>query len=162
MSYTLLKLIHIGAFLFWLGPALGAWFVLKYSQKQTGETSATTSLIYRVFFFTIWLEHIALLVLLTTGVMMAIQYSMFEMVWFQQKLLVIMYLIIPLEIIDIWLGNWKVKKLIEQRNGRRTLSDGEHRLIGFYHKEFTYTSLALIPVSVALIMWLAISKSPIW
>lgn len=162
MSYTLLKLIHIGAFLFWLGPALGAWFVLKFSQKETGELSATTSLVYRVFFFTIWLEHIALLVLLSTGVLQAIQYSMFEMVWLQQKVLVIMFLIIPLELIDIWLGNWKVRRLIEQRNSGRELSTGEYSLIRFYHKEFTYVSLALIPISVALIMWLAISKSPIW
>ena len=46
--YSLLKLIHIGSLVLWLGPALGSWLVLRYMQRQQGELSPATGLVYKV------------------------------------------------------------------------------------------------------------------
>jgi len=156
--YSFLKLIHLGSLIFWLGPALGSWFVLRYSQKNAGEQSETTQLIYKVFFFTVTLEHIALLTLLLSGVWMAAAYGLFQAQWLQYKIVIIALFVLPLEIFDIWLGNWKLKKLIEKRGHGGMLSEKESRLVHFYHGTFTNIAIVLIPFSVLIIMWLAIAK----
>jgi len=158
MSYTLVKLIHIGSLVFWLGPALGSWLVLKYSQKKTGEYSEATSLIYKIFFFTLTLEHVALACVLSTGLILGFYFGHWPAEWLQWKLLIILVVIIPLEIVDIWLGNWKVKRLVESRILGETLSSKEQALINFYHSKFTTFAIAVLPISIAAIMWLAIAK----
>ncbi len=159
MTYSVLKLIHLGALVFWLGPALGSWLVLRYSQKKTGELSETTSLVYKVFFFTLTLEHIAFVTLLSTGFLMAYTYHLFSLEWLQYKLAIVLLVIIPLEIIDIWLGNWKVQKLVEKRSSGNTLTGREEGYIQFYHRTFTTIALITIPTSVMAIMWFAITKT---
>lgn len=158
MSYTLIKLLHIGSLIFWIGPALGSWLVLRYSQQQTGEHSETTALIYKVFFFTLTLEHIALAVLLSTGAIMAFHFGHWPAAWLQWKLLLIIVVIMPLEIVDIWLGNWKVKQIINKRSIGTTLTATENKMIHFYHRYFTGAAIIILPATVFLIMWLAISK----
>lgn len=156
--YTLIKLIHIGSLIFWIGPALGSWLVLTYSQKLTGEESASTKLVYRVFFFTLSLEHIALAALLSSGAIMAFHFGHWPAQWLQWKLLIIAAVIVPIELIDIGLGNWKVKQLIEKRSHGEKLSASEHKLIHYYHYYFTTFAIAVLPFTVFAIMWLAIAK----
>ena len=78
--------------------------------------------------------------------------------WLGYKLLIILIVIIPIEIVDIYLGNWKVEKLVEKRRDGVTLTSQEESVIDFYHGVFTKTAILLIPTSVICIMWLAISK----
>jgi len=158
MSYTFIKLLHIGSLAFWIGPALGSWLVLRYSQYQTGEHSNTTALIYKVFFFTLTLEHISLAVLLSTGAIMALHFGHWPAQWLQWKLLIIVLVIVPLEIVDIWLGNWKVNQLVEKRNAGTALTKLEKKLIRFYHRYFTSAAIVILPIAMFLIMWLAIAK----
>ena len=68
--HAALKVIHIGSLVRWLGPALGSWLVLRYMQQQEGELSPATAKVYRVFFWTLTLEHIALVTLLLSGASM--------------------------------------------------------------------------------------------
>ncbi|MGY0216254.1 hypothetical protein ACWJJH_02575 [Endozoicomonadaceae bacterium StTr2] len=159
MTYTVLKLIHLGSLVFWLGPALGSWLVLRHAQRSTGELSQTTSLVYRIFFLTVTLEHIAFATLLTSGVLLASLYNLFTLPWLQYKLAIVLLIVVPLEVVDIWLGNWKIKQLVTKRNAGATLTSRESACIRFYHTTFTYIALATIPASVLAIMWLAISKT---
>lgn len=161
MSYTLIKLLHIGSLIFWIGPALGSWLVLRYSQHKTGELSETTGLVYKIFFFTLTLEHIALVVLLSTGAIMAFHFGYWPAQWLQWKLAIIVSVIVPLEVVDIWLGNWKVKRLIEKRNNGTELTALEHKFVRFYHRCFTHAAIVILPIAVFLVMWLAISKAVI-
>ena len=64
----------------------------------------------------------------------------------------------PLEIVDVLLGNWKAKHWVERRANGLTLSATEQRLLQFYHGTFTKLALLLLPVTVLLIMVLAVSK----
>ena len=160
--YSLLKLIHIGSLVLWLGPALGSWLVLRYMQRQQGELSPATGLVYKVFFATITLEHVAFCTLLLSGTWMAFSYGWLEMPWLQNKLLLVLLLVVPLEIVDIWLGNWKVKQLVCRRSAGVALSENEQALIHFYHRGFTWFAIVLLPPTVLLIMWLAVSKQGLW
>lgn len=156
--YSLLKVVHLGSLVLWLGPALGSWLVLRYAQQQQGELGAATSLVYKVFFLTLTLEHVAFCTLLVTGASMAFGYGWIEMPWLQQKLWLVMLLIVPLEVADIWLGNWKVQQLVNKRIGGQQLTTRQHALIHFYHQGFTYLAILTLPITVLLIMWLAVSK----
>lgn len=160
--YSLLKVMHIGAFMLWLGPALGSWLVLRYMQQQQGETSPATGLVYRVFFLTLTLEHIAFVTLLLTGSLMAYQAGWFYTPWLQQKLWLVLLVIVPLEIVDIWLGNWQAKRIVELRSLGHPLSARQEQLLHFYHQGFTKLALFVMPATILLIMWLAVSKQPLW
>jgi len=74
----------------------------------------------------------------------------------------VLLLIVPLEIVDIWLGNWKVQQLIKKRSLGEALTSRQQNLIQFYHKGFTNLALLTLPVTVLAIMWLAVSKQPLW
>ncbi|HBN87651.1 MAG TPA: DUF2269 domain-containing protein, partial [Rheinheimera sp.] len=145
-----------------LGPALGSWLVLRYMQQQEGELAPATAKVYRVFFWTLTLEHIALVSLLLSGAAMAFMYGFIAMPWLQQKLWLVLLIIVPLEIIDIWLGNWKVKRLIAARSAGTTLTPRQQALVQFYHKAFTNLVLVTLPATVLIIMWLAVSKQVLW
>ena len=160
--YAALKVIHIGSLVMLLGPALGSWLVLRYMQQQEGELAPATAKVYRVFFWTLTLEHIALVSLLLSGAAMAFMYGFIAMPWLQQKLWLVLLIIVPLEIIDIWLGNWKVKRLIAARSAGTTLTPRQQALVQFYHKAFTNLVLVTLPATVLIIMWLAVSKQVLW
>ena len=160
--YAALKVIHIGSLVMWLGPALGSWLVLRYMQQQEGELSAATANVYRVFFWTLTLEHIALVSLLLSGATMAFMFGFISMPWLQQKLWLVLLIIVPLEIVDIWLGNWKVNRLIAARSAGTALTARQQALVQFYHKGFTNLALITLPATVLIIMWLAVSKQALW
>ena len=105
-EYALIKLIHLGALVFWLGPALGAWFVLKAVEDGSYKPNSVVEKVSDLFFVSIILEHLAFLVLLITGFIMANKYDLFDSLWLQQKLMVVFFIIVPLEILDVLLGNW--------------------------------------------------------
>ncbi len=158
-EYAITKLIHIGALIFWLGPALGAWLVYKSVDTEQNKKSSLAKTVSRVFYQMIMLEHIALAALLITGILLAIQANWFSVPWLQQKLYLVGLIIIPLEVADIVLGNWLANRASGKLFSGQTLTEKEHWAHQFYHGLFTKIALILIPVSVTLIMYLAISKT---
>lgn len=159
MSYTLLKLLHLGSFIFWLGPALGAWLVLKKVEKD--GINQTTAKVNKVFFTMIAVEHIAFISLLLSGLLMAMEYGWLDSQWLQQKLMIVGLIVIPLEIIDIVLGNWLVAKASTKLFNGDFLTQQEQRYVDFYHGPFTKLAIVIIPIAVLFIMYLAISKAPL-
>jgi uncharacterized membrane protein len=160
MEYILLKVIHIGALLMWIGPALGAWCVLKVAERKTPITNPVLAKVSRVFFWMVTLEHIAFLALLATGITMAKQYGWWGSDWLNQKLLIVMGVIVPLEIIDIVLGNVIVARASKRLHQGAGISVTERTCIHFYHGPFTILALMLIPITVFLVMYLAVGKVP--
>ena len=160
MGYSILKLVHIGALVLWLGPALGAWIVLKAVERE--EVNSVTAKVNRAFFAMITLEHIAFFVLLATGLYMAMMAGWFATTWVHQKLLIIGLIIIPLEVVDIVLGNWLAAKASRNLYNGQKLSRREQRWLVIYHGPFTKLAIVIIPLSVILIMYLAVSKSPLF
>lgn len=152
-----LKLVHIGALIFWLGPSLGGWLILLSSRKQLGEHSPATHLAYRIFIRLLIVEHLAFLVLLATGTgMVALAYNL-HTPWLQWKILLILAVILPLEIADIWYGNIKLPRIFVQQNSAGyNIQDA--RTLHIYHRYITTAAILIIPLCVTLIMWLVIAK----
>lgn len=159
MEYTLLKLVHIGSLVFWLGPALGAWLVLKFANKETDYSNPVAARVSRMFFFSIVIEHVAFVVLLTTGFTLAIKYQMMGVTWLNQKLYIIMLVVIPLEVVDVLLGNWLASNAEKKLYQGRQITSWEQKALNFYHGLFTKLALILIPTSVLAIMYLVIGKT---
>lgn len=157
MEYALVKVLHLGALVFWLGPPLGAWLMLRRAQ-QTIKDPQQLYQQYRLFYRLIALEHVALLVLLGSGVWMAANYSWFESPWLQQKLKLVFWGLLPLELLDILLANYLLPRYSKMQAEGAELEGWQVRLIGFYHGPFTYIAIVLIPCLTLAIMYLASSK----
>ncbi|GLQ29989.1 hypothetical protein [Litoribrevibacter albus] len=155
----MLKLVHLGALVFWLGPPFGAWLVLKFVAPLSTYTDPVAAKVSRVFYWTIILEHIAFAVLLITGFTLALKYGLMGAQWLDQKLLIVFLLVIPLEIIDVCLGNWIAARASKKLYGGQTVTSWERKGLEIYHGLFTKVALAIIPLAVLGIMYLAISKS---
>lgn len=156
-TFVALKILHIGALIFWLGPSLGAWFVLIMMRKQLGEITPATHLAYRVFIKMLIVEHVAFVALMASGIGMASVVFGFNQPWLQWKLLIILTLIVPLEILDIWYGNIKLPAIFSRLN-TTGYDTQQTRTLHIYHTYVTRLAIAAIPVSVLAIMWLVIAK----
>lgn len=155
--FVVLKILHIGSLIFWLGPSLGAWFVLLSLRKHLGEITPAAHLAYRIFIKMLILEHIAFVALIASGLGMACLVYGFNQPWLQWKLLIIVFLIVPLEILDIWYGNIKLPQIFSHLN-EAGYDTAQTRTLHIYHAYVTRTAIAVIPISVLVIMWLVIAK----
>lgn len=158
MDYSLLKLVHLGALVFWLGPPLGAWLVLRYMQNPGVCGSSTLLSVSKVFFGTLVIEHVAFVVLLSTGYLLASGFGFFGVEWLQQKLLIILVFLVPVEIADVIFGNILAAKAAQKLYSSDELTVTENWCLNFYHGTFTKLAIAVVPVSVVIIMYLAVSK----
>ena len=149
--YSAFKVFHLGCLVFWLGPTLGSWWILINARKSGSAT--TIKHIYPYFLQTLWLEHIALIGLLASGAAMASIYSVWGQNWLIWKLVIICSIIIPLELVDIYIGNFKLPARIKQNK----VGKMEH----FYHGPFTTIAMLVLPPAVLAILILATTKLPI-
>ena len=159
-----LKILHLGALVFWLGPSLGAWFVLLATRKYLGEITPAAHLAYRIFIKLLILEHIAFTALIGSGLSMAYLVFGFDQPWLQWKLLIILLFVLPLEILDIWYGNIKLPQIFARFN-EAGYDPTQTRTLHIYHVYVTRAAIAIIPASVLAIMWLVIAKpnlSQLW
>ena len=158
-EYGILKLIHLGALVFWLGPPLGAWLVFKAVEDGSYQPGSLAQKVSRVFYLTVIVEHIAFVALLVTGYLMALKYDLLGAVWLEQKLYIVVLVVVPLEILDLFLGNWVASKASAKLYANRPISKWEKAGLDLYHGIFTKIALVVIPLSVLAIMYLATSKS---
>lgn len=157
-SFNLVKLVHIGALVFWIGPTLGAWWMLRVANYRFGEPGIVSQFLYQVFLHLLWVEHIAFAVLLLSGASLAWLHGWWGASWLDVKLLLVFAVVVPLEIFDIWLGHVRLPGLFRHRHPSRPYSAKETALLDLYHGRLTRVALWVMPVVVALIMWLAVSK----
>lgn len=158
LTYSLLKVIHLGALILWIGPALGAWLVLRKARAVYDVQSREYQLIERVFLGTLIIEHLAFITLLASGILMASQLGWWQAEWLQQKLWLVSGIIV-LEVIDIALGNWLLVRLHRRRARGQPLATS--RAEAFYHGIFTRVALFALPPASLAIIWLAVSKQPL-
>ena len=160
-DYGLLKLIHIGSLILWLGPALGAWLVLRALDDKNFAGGAVAAKVSRVFYVTVIIEHVAFVGLLTSGFYLAHTYHFFGSPWLTQKLAIVLLIIVPLEVVDIILGNWLASTASKKAYAGIVLTSWERRGLEIYHGAFTKIALLVLPIAVLLILYLATSKTAI-
>lgn len=154
-----LKLIHIGALMFWIGPALGGWWMLRLANHRFGEPGMVSQFFYQAFLRLLWVEHVAFVCLLASGGALAAVQGWFGQSWLTAKLVVVVCIIVPMEATDIWLGHVRLPALFRQRHPSRPYSREESGLLAFYHGRFTGLALWTMPAAVTAVLWLAVSKT---
>lgn len=155
LTYSLLKVIHLGALIFWIGPALGAWLVLRKARRAFALQSNEYQLVERVFLGTLIVEHLAFVALITSGILMAVQLDWWQAEWLQQKLWLVTVIVL-VELADIALGNGLLVLLHRHRAQGQAIAPS--RMEQFYHGAFTSFALYALPLLTLIIFWLAVSK----
>ncbi len=156
--YSILKILHIGSLIFWLGPTLGAWWLLRATTYRFGEPSIISQYLYRLFLKVTEIEHIALMTLLITGGLLGMLLDSYQQTWLLIKLTLILVILLPFEALDIWLCHYKLANMFERRHPSTPYAIEENRLLAFYHHQFVPLALLFIPITVLIIFWLVISK----
>jgi hypothetical protein len=156
---VVIKLVHLGALVFWLGPPLGAWLVLRTVEDGSYQQGSLAEKVSRVFYLTVILEHVAFIALLATGFLMALKYDLMESVWLNQKIFIVFLVVVPLEVADVLLGNWIASTASKKLYAGEPLKNWERYGLEAYHGIFTKIALIVIPLSVLAIMYLATSKA---
>ncbi len=150
------KVFHIAALIFWLGPSLGAWLLLRVVRKQYADDHELSVMCHRVFTNVLLIEHIAFVVLLVSGAVMAMKFQFYQQGWLQWKLALVLIIILPLELFDVWLGNVKLHKLFRQ--AEMLDDEASKRILSAYHITLTRTAIFILPITMLVIFCLVIAK----
>lgn len=113
MSYSIYKLIHLIAMVLWLGPALGAYWILVRANKYPDIKRLEIEKFYEEVLV---IEHIAFLVLIATGfgIWSQLGISLFEVYWLNVKLTLVAMIVI-IELFDISFSHFYFRHLMNKR-----------------------------------------------
>ncbi len=154
------KVLHLGALVLWLGPSGGAWLVLMLARRRLGEPGIVTHYMYLGFLQMLWFEHLGLVLMLGSGALMLSMYGvpLLSMTWIEVKLLLVLGVVIPIEIADMWFSHRRLPQMFATRRPDAPYTKAEWRLLTLYHYRFTPVALPLLLVTIITIMWLALAK----
>jgi len=121
--YLVFKVMHIIGIILWIGPPLGAyWIHLKsFSSEGNADEEKFEIRIRKAFVGVLTIEHTGLIILLT-GALSMLQYTdwkLLDLFWIKGKLLMLLFIIIPIEILDIWWGQLAISMAIKKIKGDR-------------------------------------------
>jgi len=155
----LLKLLHIGGLILWLGPSGGAWLLLQKAKRRLDPQTPEYRALYRDFLPFFWVEHLGLLLLLASGVLLLSIYghAALSWTWLEIKLALVIGVVLPIEIIDIWFGHVRLPRWFATRK-RPGAGYRAYDAYAAYERKFVPISLPLLLAAVVAILWLAIAK----
>ena len=111
MSYSLAKVVHVVAVVLWIGPPLGAYYLLV--QAHRGRDPARIVWAERHCERVLIAEHVAFLVLVVSGLLMlySVDWTLLEQGWMRAKLHLVA-LVVLFEAFDMWLAHVVFRKLL--------------------------------------------------
>jgi hypothetical protein len=155
----LLKFLHIGGLILWLGPSGGAWLLIQVAKRRLDPHSREYAELYLDFVRFFPVEHFGLLLLLGSGLgMLAIYgFSALSWAWLKWKLVLVVCVIVPIEIGDIWFGHFRLPRWF--RSSQRD-SDLQHsgNELERYENRFVPLTLPILLITVVGIIWLAVAR----
>jgi hypothetical protein len=154
-----LKLAHLGGLILWLGPSGGAWLLLQKAKRRLDPDSAEYRALYRDFLPFFWVEHFGLLLLVGSGVAMLFVYGSgaLDWTWLRIKLLLVLCVLLPIEVLDIWFGHLRLPRWFAAMRELRGEPAGRDEYAA-YERKFVPVSLPILLATVVIIMWLAVAK----
>jgi hypothetical protein len=158
--FSIVKVIHLGALVFWLGPSGGAWMVLMLARHKAGEPSLVTHYLYRGFFQMLWLEHLGFFTMLASGLVLLGMYGFgaIATTWLELKLALVVLIIVPIELADLWFSHRGLPEIFASRRPDAPYTEREKRLLDLYHRRFVPITLPVLLATVVVVMWLAVAK----
>jgi len=153
------KLLHLGGLILWLGPSGGAWLLLQLAKRRLDPQSPEYQAMYRDFLPFFWVEHFGLFMLLGSGVLLLSLYGFPALDWFwlKVKLILVLCVIVPIEILDIWFGHVRLPRWFSSGKGDPKAGSGKNAYQA-YEDKFVPISLPLLLIAVVLILWLAVAR----
>ena len=153
------KLLHIAGLILWLGPSGGAWLLVQLSKRRLDQQSPEYNDLYRDFIKFFWVEHLGLFLLLGSGVLLLTMYgySALDWRWLQVKIALILLILVPIEVVDIWFGHVRLPGLFSSTS-RDTSVKSKMNGLELYERRFVPITLPILLVTVVGIMWLAIAR----
>lgn len=153
------KLLHLGGLILWLGPSGGAWLLLQLAKRRLDTQSAEYQALYRDFLPFFWVEHFGLFMLLGSGFFMLSLYglSILDWTWLRIKLLLVLCVIVPIEILDIWFGHIRLPQYFLSDKADTKVKK-EANAYNDYERKFVPVSLPLLLIAVVIILWLAVAR----
>jgi uncharacterized membrane protein len=113
MIYAIAKIFHLFALILWIGPALGAYVFLFAAHKTKDRERIIW--VERLTEKVLVLEHVALAVLIASGVVMlhATGWTMLQSSWLVWKLILFAGVML-FEIGDMWIAHVALHRILEK------------------------------------------------
>lgn len=152
------KLLHLGGLILWLGPSGGAWLLLQLVKRRLDPQSAEYQALYQDFLPFFWVEHLGLFMLLGSGVLLLSLdgLSALDWTWLRIKLVIVLCVIVPIEILDIWFGHVRLPRWFSSIRAGTEIK--EEDAYNAYERRFVPVTLPLLLSAVVIIMWLAVAR----
>jgi hypothetical protein len=113
-----IKIAHILFFALWLGPTLGAYWILKTLGKKLSLVDQIN--LEKAFSKVVMFQHFAFIILLATGLTIAhLRGILFQVHWLNIKLFFVAGLVI-LEGVDIWVSHFLFRRSLPQNPNEKT------------------------------------------
>lgn len=154
MLYAIAKLLHLVAVILWIGPALGAYVFLFAALKE--RDGAKLLFVERITERILLLEHLALLAVIATGLVMvaATGWTFFSAPWLQLKLLAFAGVLV-FELFDIWLAHHVVRRLLVRKI---PLDAPEWSRADRWRRGLAFAALPVGGILVPAMLYLAVLK----
>jgi hypothetical protein len=158
--FPVVKVVHLGALVLWLGPSGGVWLALMIERRRTGEPNVISHHLYLAFLRTLWFQHLGVVLMLGTGVLLLSMYgtAALGLSWVKWKIGLIAAVIVPIELSDFWFSHKMLPGIFDNRVPDSPYTAAELRQLRVYHRWYTPSVLPLLLIAVILIMWLAVAK----
>lgn len=123
---SLLRFVHVAAFVGWAGPAMGASFFVyvaawdRARHPGDGERLRREQWVRRQFNVVVAFEHVAFAALVVTGLMLAeaVDWAFAGQAWLGWKLLLVFGVFVPMELVDVVLSAWLGRAMRVDEGGR--------------------------------------------
>lgn len=105
------------------------------------------------------MEHFGLFLLLGSGILLLSLYgfSALEWTWLRIKLALVLCVLVPVEILDIWFGHVRLPQWFS--SGKRGIEvKGGTNAYEAYERKFVPVSLPPLLIAVVVILWLAVAR----
>lgn len=115
MAYLIGKLVHLLSLILWVGPPLGAYYILWQVHRSRDRTQMVWAQRYveRVLV----VEHIAFVVLILSGAYLVwlTDGALLNMPWLQKKLWLFAGVLV-FELVDIWISHFVLAHILEEKD----------------------------------------------
>lgn len=159
--YLILKFFHLFVVMIWGFSAIGGFWYLVTASREWSKDKENLELKRRKewaqwhFNNVVVLEHIAFpLVLLTGTLLFWVSSWPLDYNWLFWKLVIVLGIFIPMEIVDIWLSHWHSPRAMKNMD-----EDQQHyRDATKKHNLFLDITSPLVLVMVPVVIYLAVVK----
>ena len=159
--YGVVKFIHLMSVIVWSASALGGFYYVLVASWERRHNPADAELARRYewtrwhFNFVVIMEHAAFIVAIPTGLMLAAIFNWNqEIPWLHVKIMVVVFVFVPMEILDMALAHFYVPRAMLGRESH----PARYRRVMKFHDRFLLVTSFIVVTTVPWVIYLATAK----